>query len=834
MRLNFNPLFHPVCFEQPRYISGHSAWEEHIPFAFALVSIVRPRILVELGTHYGDSYFAFCQAMQSLHIDGKSYAVDTWEGDSQTGSYGSEVYATVDAYHARYERFSRLIKDNFDNVAEHFADHTIDILHIDGLHTYGAVKHDVETWMPKISTRGMVLLHDINVLERDFGVSKLWDELKAAYPHVEFPFGHGLGVLLIGEEVASELRDLAESEEGEKRAITDLFYVLGRSISASRSLSDRVRELERAVWDRDVRTRALSDEAERLRDALQEEVHASNRAKEALRAEVADCKALLEVETAAAVDLRRLLESEKQHNGMLEGDLGRMQEALDQANKGLEKATCQEEERQRQISELHLKIGVLESKPTAQKSSTVTAEAISSVNTGALKASVKAFLKKMAALTSSEPASLLPVKAYRTWRQRGLKEVLKRAVAIYATRRTKVSTSQARPSLKDNQMPTEIIAGRFATLSPLHVFRSPVLKPRVTVVTDSINKGSLFGGVATSIIFAALLAKRLGFRLRVATRTESPDPGNVLKVLSHGGIVYDDNIDVAYCGGTSPNLDVADEDLFITTSWWTTASTIKGVSPSRIIYMVQEDERMFYPAGDDYRLCTDTLSRRDLRFVVNTQLLYEHLKANGLPNIADNGQWFEPAFHKDVFYPASKEREGRKRQLFVYARPNNPRNLFYLSLEVLEAAIVRGVLDPNHWDIHLVGKDIPKNVMLPLGCKPIVSENLDPARYAELVRGMDLGLSLMYTPHPSYPPLDLVASGAVVVTNTYGIKQSLASYSGNLLTAEPTVSALVTALGSALTLVDRPERAHNFASMTLNRSWENALHDVIASFAARR
>lgn len=188
---------------------AESTWSEHAPFAFWLIDVHRPRVLVELGTHNGFSYFAFSQAVKRLNVGTACFAVDTWEGDAQAGFYGSEVFERVHEYHDRhYKDFSRLIKSTFDDALSRFADNTIDLLHIDGRHSYENVKHDFEKWRPKVSGRGVVLFHDTRVLDEGFGVHRLWAELQSIYPHFEFEHGCGLGVLGLGKELQGPISEL--------------------------------------------------------------------------------------------------------------------------------------------------------------------------------------------------------------------------------------------------------------------------------------------------------------------------------------------------------------------------------------------------------------------------------------------------------------------------------------------------------------------------------------------------------------------------------------------------------------------------------------------------
>src|SRR6266446_2396889 len=125
--MNFNEILGSIVFEHPDYLSDVTFWHGHVPFAFWCVDVVQPRIFVELGTHKGDSYCAFCQTVHKLGLPTACYAVDTWQGDQHVGVYGEEVYETLQRYHdQRYGAFSRLVRSTFDEAIEYFADGSID------------------------------------------------------------------------------------------------------------------------------------------------------------------------------------------------------------------------------------------------------------------------------------------------------------------------------------------------------------------------------------------------------------------------------------------------------------------------------------------------------------------------------------------------------------------------------------------------------------------------------------------------------------------------------------------------------------------------------------
>lgn len=235
---------------QPQHIVT-SAWLEHAPFAFWLTETMRPRMFVELGTHFGFSYFAICQAVQELGLDTRCFAVDTWLGDEHASRYGEDVHQSVEAHNGRYSSFSTLVRSTFDEALPRFADGSVDLLHVDGRHFYDDVKHDFESWLPKLADNAIVLFHDTQVHERDFGVWKYFGEIRERYPAFEFTHCNGLGVIAI-KQVPAALAPLFDANPAKANEIRAAFAALGVPISARwkaiRKLNRAARRKAQGPW----------------------------------------------------------------------------------------------------------------------------------------------------------------------------------------------------------------------------------------------------------------------------------------------------------------------------------------------------------------------------------------------------------------------------------------------------------------------------------------------------------------------------------------------------------------------------------------------------------
>jgi hypothetical protein len=232
-----------------------SAWIGHTPVMKFIIRELKPKVFVELGVHNGFSYFVGCQAIRECQLSTKSFAIDHWLGDSQAGFFDDNVFPSVITLNQKYSEFSNLLKMKFDEALDQFENSSIELLHIDGFHSYESVKKDFIGWLPKMSSNAIILLHDIHVRRNTFGVYKFWGEIKDQFQTMEFTNSHGLGIIFLGEIPKGKLRDLFKySEQGGLSQIQGTFGSISDDVIQSSALSERdsaLSERDSALSERD-------------------------------------------------------------------------------------------------------------------------------------------------------------------------------------------------------------------------------------------------------------------------------------------------------------------------------------------------------------------------------------------------------------------------------------------------------------------------------------------------------------------------------------------------------------------------------------------------------
>jgi predicted O-methyltransferase YrrM len=170
-----------------------SAWTGHGSFAAKLVKTFNPNVVVDLGVDYGFSTFSFAYPQI-----GKVYGIDWFQGDGHAG-HRNTLEDVTNLYQELTNRFGvsniEFIKSDFAEAATTW-DKSIDILHIDGFHSYEAVKSDYENWIKFCTEESIILFHDTVYFSGTVGA--FFDELEGF--KLNRPNSFGLGVLTRSEK----------------------------------------------------------------------------------------------------------------------------------------------------------------------------------------------------------------------------------------------------------------------------------------------------------------------------------------------------------------------------------------------------------------------------------------------------------------------------------------------------------------------------------------------------------------------------------------------------------------------------------------------------------
>jgi glycosyltransferase involved in cell wall biosynthesis len=266
---------------------------------------------------------------------------------------------------------------------------------------------------------------------------------------------------------------------------------------------------------------------------------------------------------------------------------------------------------------------------------------------------------------------------------------------------------------------------------------------------------------------------------------------------------------------TLPAVDAA-----IATLWSSVYLMLRTPHARARFYFVQDDESQFYPAGAASALVEETY-RLGIPGIVNTPGLADVYRLYGNPAVS-----FVPAVDVERYHPDTERRleSSDPVRVFFYARPSTARNAFGLGLSALHqlkrrySSRVEVICAGENWSPSQFGI---KGEIRNLGVLPSLDD------VAALYRSCDIGLVFMHTKHPSYQPLEFMASGMATVSNENPATGWLLRHGQNCLLTRPLATDVADALGR---LVDDAELRSRIAAAGLEEvrryRWEEQIEGV--------
>ncbi len=365
---------------------------------------------------------------------------------------------------------------------------------------------------------------------------------------------------------------------------------------------------------------------------------------------------------------------------------------------------------------------------------------------------------------------------------------------------------------------------------------------RVNLLIPTIDLRHFFGGYIAKLNLARRLAEQ-GQRVRLVTVDETPPlpPSWRRTVESYEGLggIFD-RVEVAFAR-EDPPVEASPADRFIATTWWTAhvaRAAAAAVGGDRFVYLIQECEPFSFPMG-----AFAALARQSYEFphfaVFSTEFLRDYFRRHSLgvySQGAEAGERHSVAFQNAITPiepPAEADLAERgSRRLLLYARPepHAARNMFELAILGLARAVADGVIGPE-WELHGVGAVGGGEPAVALGDDRVVE--LLPRRsqdeYARLLREHDVGLALMYTPHPSLVPIEMASAGMLTVTNSFENKtaEAMAEVSSNLITVPPSVEGIVEGLREAVGGAGDAARRAEGARVRWSRDWDSSFDEGV-------
>ncbi|MGB6324677.1 MAG: rhamnan synthesis F family protein, partial [Methylocella sp.] len=301
-------------------------------------------------------------------------------------------------------------------------------------------------------------------------------------------------------------------------------------------------------------------------------------------------------------------------------------------------------------------------------------------------------------------------------------------------------------------------------------------RPRLNLLVPTINPSQSFGGILTALNIFRDLEKLydsvVDFRIVVTDAYSTFEASTKFNKYEFNALsVHDTNkrheiVDAA--DRSDEPLPLRPSDIFIATAWWTAHLAFEAIDAqkrifrkaNKLVYLIQDFEPNFYGWSTKWVLAENTLRRgNETIAIINSIELCKFI----LKDYKFAHCFYLPYKRNEEIHLT--ENRDRQKIILFYGRPSVTRNLLELAADGISLWQQRNPTMAREWQIISAGEDYSLDAVSQVNNLKIVGK-LSLEDYSSYLRTASVGISLMLSPHPSYPPLEMAEAGIVTITNS--------------------------------------------------------------------
>ncbi|AZO09173.1 hypothetical protein EJ074_08650 [Mesorhizobium sp. M3A.F.Ca.ET.080.04.2.1] len=320
-----------------------------------------------------------------------------------------------------------------------------------------------------------------------------------------------------------------------------------------------------------------------------------------------------------------------------------------------------------------------------------------------------------------------------------------------------------------------LMSREYPELRPLRLVKSNIHRPRINLLLPTIDPLWVFGGISTAIkTFDELSAQLSSFDKRIVVLDSAVEPNHLGNFQEFTLNAVDSQAVVFEAFDRTRRMDVRRDDVYISTAWWseylrTSIAQFQEKAFGRrakAVYFIQDYESNFIQWSSRWAIAESTYQFDErVAWLVNSEELSSYISRR----FGRTDQMVIP-FRINETIRRSVRLVPKERIILCYGRPTAARNCFEIIVDGLSLWQQRNPIEASKWHVVFLGENFDENRIWPIQ-NGSVPGKVSLEEYAKYLSRSCVGISLMISPHPSYPPLEMAYSGLITVSNNYDAKE---------------------------------------------------------------